>query len=453
MTFNETGQESHDRNQTPGNQAPRNQAPGFETSSTGPGDTMPDKPARSYRLWRARTVLVFGAVGAVVIASAAAGITLNTRNTSGDRQSLAGNSSSSQSTTAGQGASSQGSTGTRGGSASLIPRRGDGSAFESPLTSNATNATAATASQAIGVVLINTVLKYQNAEAAGTGIILTSSGEILTNNHVVDGATSISVTIASTGKTQAAKVVGTDAARDIAVLSLDGASGLKAAAVGSSSDARVADAVTAVGNAGGAGTLSAATGKIASFDQTITASGESGSNAETLNGLIETNADVVAGDSGGPLYNSSAQVIGIDTAASSRSAGTTGYAIPISTALSIARQIENGKSSSTVTIGYPAFLGVEVAANAAGSTADGQIGQTVAGATVAGVVGLTPAATAGLVAGDTITAVDSTAIMSPNQLSSVLGADRPGDSVTISWADAAGTTHSASVVLITGAAN
>lgn len=463
MTNNETGQESHYDNQ----------APSAEPTLNDPAALGQAEPVRSHRMWRARSVLVVGAVGAVVIASSAVGIALSAHSTSLDSQALGGNSANSRATGTGQGQLGQGATGNQGGSATLIPRRGNGSSFGSPHTSTSTNATAATASQSIGVVLINTQLKYQNAEAAGTGIVLTSTGEILTNNHVVNGATSISVTIASTGKTYHARVVGTDVTSDIAVLSLDGASGLKIAPLGSSGGTALGDAITAVGNAGGTGTLSAATGKIAAVNQTITATGEGGSDAETLHGLIETNADVVAGDSGGPLYNSAGRVVGIDTAASSGTARTTGYAIPLSTALSLARQIESGKASSTITIGYPAFFGVEIANDSTGATAGGQsdqtangatgtgttstgapaAGATVAGATVAGVVDSTPAASAGLVAGDTITAVDSTAITSAGQLTSVLRAHHPGDSVTINWTDAAGAAHSASVVLIAGAAN
>ena len=119
--------------------------------------------------------------------------------------------------------------------------------------------TTASAAQQVGIVEINTVLQYQDAQAAGTGMVLTSDGEILTNNHVVDGATSISVTISSTGATYAATVVGTDPTDDVAVLQLTDASGLQTAKL-STAAATVGDAVTGVGNAGGTGTLTAATG-------------------------------------------------------------------------------------------------------------------------------------------------------------------------------------------------
>jgi hypothetical protein len=217
----------------------------------------------------------------------------------------------------------------------------------------------ASAEQQVGVIDINTVLGYQSARAAGTGMVLTSNGEILTNNHVVRGATSITVTVVSTGKTYKASVVGTDPSEDVAVLQLTDASGLQTAHI-SSSSVSVGDSVTAVGNAGGTGgTPSAAPGQVTALDQTITATDDNGSNAEQLHGLIETDANVQAGDSGGPLYNDNNQVVGMDTAAGSsgpfQTAATQAYAIPIGTALKIADQIESGQASSTIHIGNPAF--------------------------------------------------------------------------------------------------
>ncbi len=151
-------------------------------------------------------------------------------------------------------------------------------------------------------------------------MVLTSTGEILTNNHVVDGATSISVQVVTTGKTYTATVVGTDPTKDIAVLQLQNASGLQSANIGDAgavSAATVGTAVTGVGNAGGTGGVpSAASGKVVALNQSLTATDENGQNPEQLTGMIETNAPIQAGDSGGPLYDSANRVIGIDTAAS-----------------------------------------------------------------------------------------------------------------------------------------
>jgi S1-C subfamily serine protease len=297
----------------------------------------------------------------------------------------------------------------------------------------------ATAAQSVGVVDIDTVLQYQGARAAGTGMVLTPSGEVLTNNHVVDGATSITVTVVSTGSTYTATVVGTDPTDDVAVLQLQGASGLQTVTTATAA-AEVGDAVTAVGNAGGTGgTPSAATGTVTAVEQTITASDESGGNPEQLDGLIETNADVQSGDSGGPLFDAAGQVVGMDTAASSGPV-VDGYAIPIDDALAIARQIESGADTATVHQGYPAFLGVSVRSGSGG-------------ALVTGVASGTAADDAGLAAGDTVTALDGKAVTSAGGLTSVLAGLAPGEEVTVTWSDAAGTGHTATVTLGTGPAD
>lgn len=324
---------------------------------------------------------------------------------------------------------------------------------------------AATAAQERGVVIIDTVLQYAGAQAAGTGVVLTSNGEVLTNNHVIEGSTSISVTVASTGKSYAASVVGTDATDDIAVLQLSGVSGLATASLAAAGGASVGEAVTAVGNAGGTGTLTAATGSVTGIDKTITTQAEASAASETLSGLIETNADIQAGDSGGPLYDASGDVIGIDTAASSNSAVPDGYAIPIGNALTVADQIESGDASDTVVIGLPAFLGVEVATDASGygnGSGTGGLGYSGSsgngypgvgpGARIAQVIAGTAAASAGLEAGDTITAVDGAAISSPEDLTAVLAQLRPGSSATVVYTDAGGASRTVTVTLGSGPA-
>src|SRR5207248_9728529 len=182
------------------------------------------------------------------------------------------------------------------------------------------------------VVDVTTTLGYQGAKAAGTGIILTSSGEVLTNHHVVQGATSVSVTDVGNHRTYSGTVVGYDSSEDIAVVQLSAASGLKAAQLGDSSKLSVGQDVVAVGNAGGVGgTPSEAQGTVTGLNRTITAADDNGS-SEQLTGLIQTSARLVSGDSGGPLVDSSARVVGIDTAGSSRfsfrNGNGGGYAIP-----------------------------------------------------------------------------------------------------------------------------
>jgi S1-C subfamily serine protease len=297
--------------------------------------------------------------------------------------------------------------------------------------------TTATDAQEVGIVDINTVLQFGAGKAAGTGIILTSNGEILTNNHVVAGSTSISVTVVSTGKVYTARVVGTDATHDIAVLQLQNASNLATAKLGNSTDVQVGDAVTAVGNAGGdGGDASAAAGTVTALDQSITATDESGQDAEHLTGLIETNAEVQSGDSGGPLYDSDGAVIGIDTAASTgQLAGANSYAIPLATALGIAGQITSGQQTGTIDLGYPAFLGVELGGSST---------------TIAGVIDGSAAAKAGLGEGDTVTAIAGKAVTSASALSQALDGYEPGDRVTVGWTGADGSRHTATVTLTEG---
>jgi S1-C subfamily serine protease len=307
------------------------------------------------------------------------------------------------------------------------------------------------------VVDVVSVLGYEHGTSAGTGIVLTATGEVLTNNHVVEGATSIKVTDVGNGRTYKAVVVGYDTTDDIAVLQLQHASGLKTATLGNSSAVEVGDAVVGIGNAGGrGGRPSAVTGKVTALGQSVTASDEVSGTSEHLTGMIRTNANVQAGDSGGPLVNIHGQVIGIDTAGSSRyqlgsqHAQAQAYAIPVNKAISITDQIEAGRSSATVHIGNTAFLGVEVVSSGPGF--EGLPDSTGSGVTVAGVVSGSPAARAGLHTGDQITSVGGHKVTSPTGIQDVLERYHPGNKISVSWADQAGHTHAATVVLVTGPA-
>ncbi len=288
------------------------------------------------------------------------------------------------------------------------------------------------------LVDINVTLGYQSGRAAATGIVLSSSGLVLTNNHVVSGATSLSATDVGNGQTYSATVLGYDRSHDIALIQLQGASGLKTAQLGDSSKVTVGDAVVALGNAGGAGgTPSAAAGSLVALDQQITAGDQGSGDSEQLTGMIQTDANIQPGDSGGPLVNTDGQVIGIDTAGGSSgdsfsSAQTTGFAVPVNTAMAIVDQIQSHTASATVHIGATAFLGVELDSSGAqggfGSGGfGGQSGATSSGATIAGVLSGSPAAQAGLAAGDTIVSVDGQAVDSPTTLSSLLSPHHPGD--------------------------
>jgi S1-C subfamily serine protease len=304
----------------------------------------------------------------------------------------------------------------------------------------------ATADQSAGVVLIDTVLPYQNAEAAGTGMVLTEAGQILTNYHVVEGAGTITVTVATTGQSYAATVVGSDPSNDVALLQLTGASGLTT--VKADDDvAKVGDAVTAVGNAGGTGSLTAAAGTISSLTASVTAASEGSSGSETLSAMVETTADVVSGDSGGPLFDAEGEVVGIDTAASTGSE-IDGYAIPIQRALAVVDQIRSGTETGTVRVGPAAFLGVQLSS---GMSAYGygyaRDAGYAAGAVVGDVVSGGAAAAAGLRAGDVITSLNGRSITSASDVGAALTGADPGDPVTIGWTDQSGVAHTATVAL------
>ena len=365
---------------------------------------------------------------------------------SGSGSSGSGSSGSSGSGSSGSGSSGSDSSGSGapspfGGGASGFGRGSPGGGSSTGSGSSAAATTAATASEVTGVVTIVSQLGFEDGESAGSGIVLTSSGRILTNNHVIDGATAVQVTVESTGRTYTADVVGTNATEDIAVLQLEGASGLTPAAL-DSADVAIGEDVTAVGNANGTGTLSAADGTVTAVDQTITTSSEGTTSGERLQGLIEVDADVVSGDSGGAVKNADGEVVGITTAASSGTSDITGYAIPIGTALSIAEQIVAGDDSAEITLGLPAFLGVSIASGADAS-----------GAVIGGIIDGTPAASTGLAAGDVVTALDGTAVSSGAELSAAIAAHEPGDSVRITYTDSAGDSRTVTVTLTEGPAD
>lgn len=293
-----------------------------------------------------------------------------------------------------------------------------------------------------GIVTVNTQLGLQGGGGAGTGIVLTSDGTVLTNNHVVEGATAIEVTSLANGRTYDASVLGYDRTNDLAVLRLSGASGLPTAPLGDSDKVAVGDEIVGVGNAGGTGSPTAAGGKVTALNRSITASDESSGSSEQLTGLIQVAANIQPGDSGGPLVNDSGQVIGVNTAASQGfrlgASGGQGFAIPINKALTIAEQIQAGTASGTVHIGPTAFLGLTV------SDANG------AGALVRNIVRGGPADQLGLTPGTVITGIDGDRIDSANALIATMDKHHPGDNVNLTWIDRTGQTQNAKVELAEG---
>jgi len=394
------------------------------------------------------------------------------------------------------------------GTVAAAPLPGGG-AVPSPAASPAGGGTGGGEQQVVnkvepGLVVVNTTMQYNGEAGAGTGMVINPDGLVLTNNHVIEDSTKITATVAATGKTYPATVIGYDKTADVALIRLQGATGLRTVPVGDSAAVKDGDPVVALGNAEGQGTIIPAGGQVTGTGKTITAADQGGTAAtETLHGMIATSAGIVPGDSGGPLATAAGQVIGMDTAGNSVSVSQqqaggqqqagTGFAIPIDTALSVARQIAAGHASPTVTIGYPPFIGIFTAGGSQTSPlaqAQGQeqqngfgdgfggfggfngfgapatspacyttnasltIPSAVApvseGALVDGTVCGSPAAAAGIIGGSVITAVNGTPVTSPDGLTSILARFRPGTTIKVTWTSPAGQQATSTLHLTAG---
>src|SRR5207247_1686098 len=221
---------------------------------------------------------------------------------------------------------------------------------------------------------------------------------------------------------------------DGAVLQLKGAANLRTVKLGAAPTLHVGQRVTATGNAGGTGTLTSSTGTITGLGRTITASDEQ-NGAEQLAGLIETDAGLQPCDSGGPLYDSSQRVIGIDTAASvgfsfETAAATDGYAISINRAVALVKQIVAGRMTEKVHVGGTPFLGVQIR-----DAGDFGLGSGVSGGLVAGIVSGSPASHAGLSPGDVITAIAGRTVTSSSDVLAALLTKTPGTTIALTWVD------------------
>ena len=303
-----------------------------------------------------------------------------------------------------------------------------------------------------GIVDINTSIAVADggSEAAGTGMVISSNGIVLTNNHVIAEASQITAYDIGNGKSYVGHVIGYDRTHDVAVVQLQHASGLPTVPLGDSSTVRVGQSVVTIGNAGGVGgTPTTSGGSVAALGQKITAGDELDNAFEQLTNLIEVDGSLQPGDSGGPLANAQGKVVGMDTAASAgfsfQSSSGAGYAIPINQALAITHLILAGKGSSTIHIGATPMLGVKVETQplAGGSGAPN-------GAVVQTAVPGTPAANAGLAQNDTIISLGGQAITSSSSLVAVKDRYHPGDKVQVVWLDPANVRHSATITLATG---
>ncbi len=303
------------------------------------------------------------------------------------------------------------------------------------------------------VVDVNTVLDglEGGGAAAGTGMVVSPNGLIVTNNHVVQGADTVTVVVPGHGS-RTASVIGTDPSADVAVLKVAGLSALPTVQFGDSSTVIVGDPVVAIGNALGLGGSPTVTqGIISATGRTITASDGTGANPETLYGLLQTDAPIAPGNSGGPLVDGADQVIGMDTAgASAGTAGASlGFAIPSTTVLTIADEIEAHTDFPGLVYGRQAFLGVDVVDSSPAGGASfgagpgfGPVASTPnrsAGVVVAALDPASPAARAGIETGDVITAVNGQATATTAALSNAIEAKKPGQVVSLRVSTEAGT--------------
>jgi len=311
-------------------------------------------------------------------------------------------------------------------------------AIASPITTpnnGSLDANAIAAKVDPAIVDINTVTT--SGKASGTGQILTSDGEVLTNNHVVDGSTSISVLIAGRKSNFTAHVIGVAPAQDVALIQIEGVSGLPTVTIAPSSSVKVGDPVLAIGNALGVGGLpSVTTGHVVALDQTITAS-EGNGVSEQLEGMIQSDAPIQPGDSGGAIVNSAGQVVGMITAGDVQGlrtqVSTVNYAVPTDTAISYVNKIRSGVASADVVYGQVGFMGVSVR-NAS------------PGAQVVTVQPGSPAESAGIAPGAVITKVGGTTIANSAALGTAIRSHKAGDRVSVTWTDQSGT-HTATLTL------
>ncbi len=247
---------------------------------------------------------------------------------------------------------------------------------------------------------------------AGTGVLLSADGEVMTNAHVVDGASNVRVLVAGESQARPARVVGTDDSEDLALLKVEGASGLATAELGRSADVQVGEDVVAIGNALGlGGTPTVTRGIVSALNRSVS----------SINGLIQTDAAINPGNSGGPLVNAAGQVVGINTASAGARGGgaeNIGFAIPVDKARTVVERLRKGEKAAPT-----GYLGVSTT-----ETDDGS-----AGAQVVELAPGSPAVSAVLEPGDVITAVSGEPVATSGELAAAVRERRPGEQVDIAF--------------------
>jgi S1-C subfamily serine protease len=289
-----------------------------------------------------------------------------------------------------------------------------------------------------------------------------------------DGSTELSAQVDGQGKSYPATVIGVDVTQDVALLQLHGGDRFRSVTIGDSGPVEVGDQVVAVGNALALpGPETVTGGLISAVHRAVAISDPTTGSTEDLSGMFQTSAAISSGNSGGPLVDTAGRVIAMNTAAAStdgsgETATDVGFAIPINRAMSLARQILSGRSSSTVQIGAQAITGVSVTSVACADGEDGclplgfgSFGQSFSqpgfyqaptdeGAVVDGVGAGTPAAAAGVQVGDVITSFDKKSVISPQQLTALLNGLKVGTEVTVGWVGDSGARRSARFPLVQG---
>ena len=296
-----------------------------------------------------------------------------------------------------------------------------GSVAASGGTAPASNGTVAGAAAAAAPSTVDIRVLTGQGAAEGSGIILTADGAVLTNNHVVEGAQGGRITVTlNDGTEHPATAVGTSPSYDLAVLRMQGVSGLPAATLGRSADLQVGQQVVAIGSPQGlTGTVT--TGIVSALNRTVGVQGEGGQSV-VYNGL-QTDAPINQGNSGGPLVNLDGQVIGINSAIATAGQSTgsigLGFTIPIDQARRVAQEIlDTGSATKPV-------LGVQ------GGAESPQQAESGSGATIASVVDGSPAASAGIAAGDVVTKVGDARVQDFPDLVAQIGAQTPGGQVAL----------------------
>ena len=306
-----------------------------------------------------------------------------------------------------------------------------------------------------GLVNINTVVGQ--GQGAGSGIVISDTGAILTNNHVIADSTEVKVTIGGTGPTYNAEVVGYSVAKDVALLQItDKVSGLTVAQLGDADAVAVGDEILAIGNALGKGGLpTVSQGKVTGLDKQVTAGDEKG-DTETLYNMIQIDAPIQPGNSGGALVDDQGRVIGVNTAAAGSryriQTGNVGFSIRIDNAMEIIKQIQSGQEGNGVHIGARGLLGVNVSElNSTNTTSrPAQIAPVDEGALIVGIQSGAGASEAGIGEGDVITEVDGNPISNTEDLQQAMVGRHPGDRVPVTWTDVNGDEHTAEVRLVEG---